>query len=331
MLVRTTLATVLGATLLLAGITTTAEASAEEVTLGTLAPKNSPWGKVFSAWAKAVNKKTDGKLDLKFYWNGSQGDEKAMIDKMRAGQLDGGAVTSVGLAKIHKDFLGLQMPGLCTNWKCVDKVRNGVASDLQGKAEGAGFYLLGWGDVGLARTFSKGKAIKSPDDLKGMKVYGSESDPAAKVIGSVIGYTPVLKGVPALLPALSSGQVNVATVPALAATQLQWSSHFDHVTDDAAAGVIGGLVVRKKTIDGLPGDVKDTLKSTGKKAGEMLTDRIREEDAKAFKLVSGKMKVVTLSGDEKGKWKKVFAEIRTKLGQGEFSADYVKKLEGLAK
>ena len=183
MLVRRTLATLLGALMLLAGLTTASQASAEELSVGTLAPKQSPWGKVFSAWSKAVDKKTSGKLKLKWYWNGSQGGEEAMIDKMRAGQLDAGAVTSTGLAKIDKNFSAMQMPGLCTDWGCVDKVRNGVMSELQSMANKQGFYLLGKGDVGLARTFSKGKAIKTPGDLKGMKVWGSASDPMSSTLG----------------------------------------------------------------------------------------------------------------------------------------------------
>ena len=317
MLVRRTLATLLGALMLLAGLTATSKASAEELSVGTLAPKQSPWGKVFSAWSKAVDKKTKGKLKLKWYWNGSQGGEEAMIDKMRAGQLDAGAVTSTGLSKIDKNFSAMQMPGLCTNWGCVDKVRNGVMSELQGMANKQGFYLLGKGDVGLARTFSKGKAIKTVGDLKGMKVWGSASDPMSSTLGSVLGYTPVKKTVPSLLPAITSGQVNVATVPSLAATQLQWASHFDHVSKTPAAGVIGGLVVRKAKLDGLPGDVKDVFKTTGDKAGQMLTKRIRKEDEKAYKKLVSKQDDRREARRERSRffrWRSFFKKIRKEAG-----------------
>jgi TRAP-type transport system periplasmic protein len=329
MLVRRTFATLLGALILLAGLTAPSQASAEELSIGTLAPKKSPWGKVFSAWSKAVKKKTDGKLKLKWYWNGSQGGEEAMVAKMRAGQLDGAAMTSTGLSKIDKKFSALQMPGLCADWGCVDRVRDGVYGELQSMANAQGFYLLGKGDVGLARTFSKGKAVKSPSDLRAMKVWGSASDPMSSTIGSVLGYTPVKKTVPSLLPAITSGQVNAATAPALAATQLQWASHFTHVAAKPAAGVIGGLVISKKKLDGLPGDVRDILKKSGKKAGKMLTKRIRKEDEKAFKLVSGKMTVVTLGAAEEAKFKSMFKKVRRQLGQGTFPSSWVSKLEGL--
>jgi len=332
MSVRTTLATVLGAVFLLAGITATSHANAaDEIGIGTLAPKRSPWGKVFTVWGKAVAKRSGDKLKLRWYFNGAQGDEGAMVKKMMAGQLDGAAVTSVGLSKIHKDFLALQMPGLCVDWACVDRVRDGVLDELKAKSESKGFVLLGKGDVGLARTFSSNKAITSPKDLKSAKVYQWSEDPVAPITASVIGYTGVMSSVPSLLPALSSGRIDVATVPALAATQLQWSNHFKFVNDAVAAGVIGGLVIRQATVEGLPADSKALLIKTGKKAGDMLTKRIRKEDEKAFALVKKRMKLVTLQPTDEARWRSVFKKVRRRLGQGTFSAQWVSQLEGLAR
>ncbi len=330
MLVRRTLASLLGALFVLAGLAVANTAGAEELGVGTLAPKASPWGKVFTVWGKALEKKTDGKLTLRWYFNGAAGDEAAMIDKMKTGQLDGAAVTSVGLSKVNKNFLALQSPGLCTTWACVDRVRDGVMAELQKGAEGAGFFVMGKGDVGLARTFSKGKAIRSPSDLKAMKVYQWDADPVAPTTARVLGFTGVPSSVPSLLPALTSGRINTATVPSLAATQLQWANHFDHVTDSVAAGVVGGLMFSKKKVDALPGDLKEELVKTGKKAGDMLTERIRKEDAAAYELVAKKMTVVKLSADEEGVWKKKFKEVRTQLGQGTFPAAFMSKLESLA-
>lgn len=327
MFFKKSLATLVGALLILGAAST---AQAKELRFGTLAPKASHWGKVFDAWAKAVDKKSKGQLTLRWDYNGSAGDEKAMIDKISSGQLDGAAVTSVGLSAVHKPFLALQMPGLCTDWNCVDRVRGAVFFELQQGANKAGFHLLGSGDVGLARTFSKGKAIKTPGDLSSMKVYAWKDDPAAQTTASVIGYTPVLSSVPGLLPALTSGQINVATVPALAADQLQWAPHFDHVVEDVAGAAVGGLIMSKGRLDGLPGDVKSMLTDTGSKAGTMLTDKTRSQDKAAYDRIKGRMKVSTLSAAEKSQWDAKFKEIRKKLGQGTYSPAWVQKLEGLA-
>src|ERR1700723_1953170 len=93
-----------------------AHADTVTLTVGTLAPAESPWGKVFKVWKKAVNLRTNGSLDLQFFWNGQQGDEGAMVGKMRTGQLDGAALTANGLSMIYKDVLVLQLPGLFRDW-----------------------------------------------------------------------------------------------------------------------------------------------------------------------------------------------------------------------
>lgn len=330
MFLRKGLATVLGASLLLAGLATSGGAAAEEVSFGTLAPKQSPWGKVFDAWSKAVDKKSKGKLSVKWYYNGAQGDEGAMIAKIRAGQLDGAASTSVGMSIAYKPILALQMPGLFKDWATLDKARNAMMPEFQAGLKEAGFVMLGTGDVGLARTLSKGHAIKTPDDLKQMKVYRWKDDPIGPVVASVIGYNSVPSSVPGLLPALSSGRINTITVPALASTQLQWWSHVDHMTDEVAGVGIGGLMMSTKRLDALPGDMRELLSSTGKKAGGMLTERIRKEDDKAYKMLKGRLKVVSLTAGESKIWKTKFSEVRTRLGQGVFAPALIHKLENLA-
>src|SRR5688572_1295669 len=150
MFLRKKLATMLGAFVALCGVTAATTANAEEITIGTLAPKHSPWGKVFRVWKQAVEKKSDGKLELKFFFNGQQGDEGAMVGKIRAGQLDGAAITSVGLSKIYTPILALQMPGLFSDWETLDKARDALKEKFEAGAAAEGFFISGWGDVGLA-------------------------------------------------------------------------------------------------------------------------------------------------------------------------------------
>ena len=83
-----------------------------EIKIGTLAPKSSPWGKVFQTWQDSIAEQNKN-MTLTFFWNGSQGDEAAMVDKMKTGsQLDGAAITAVGLSKIWRPILALQLPGI---------------------------------------------------------------------------------------------------------------------------------------------------------------------------------------------------------------------------
>lgn len=323
----------LGGLLLLSALGASREArGAEVIKIGTLAPKSSPWGKVFETWAKAVNEKSGGGLQLQFFYNGQQGDEDAMVGKIRSGQLDGAAVSGVGLSKVYKPILALQMPGLFSAWTKLDAARNAMKSEFEKGALDAGFFIAGWADIGLVRMMSKGFAIKTPADYKGKKAVYVRADPMQPAVYSVIGgVSEVPLNVPEILPNLNIGAVNVLSAPCLAAEQLQWSGKLDNLNDAVIGVAIGATIFSQKRLHALPADLRAILLDTSKVAASALTTRIRAEDAAALARLKGKMTVTTMSADDKAKWERIFKTARQKLAQGTFSADLVTKLEGYAK
>ena len=333
MMMRRAAMKLVGALALLVGVGVSQNASAAEVIkIGTLAPKASPWGQVFSVWEKAVKEKSNGAVEIQFFYNGQQGDEGAMVGKMKAGQLDGAAVTAVGLGKIFKNIAAIQMPGLFTTWAKLDSARDAMKGEFEKGVSDAGFTLAGWSDVGAVHVMSKGFDIRSPDDIKGKKPYMWRDDVVQPILYQVIGgVTPVPLNVPEVLPNLNTGAINIVNAPSLAAEQLQWSSKLDTITSDVSAMAIGALVFSSKRIDALPADLKAIVMDTGKIAATALTKRIRSEDDAAFNRMKGKMKVVDLTADEKAKWASIFQQTRQRLAQGTFSPDLVAKLEALAK
>jgi TRAP-type C4-dicarboxylate transport system substrate-binding protein len=303
----------------------------EKLKIGTLAPQASPWGQVFKVWAKAVKEKSGGRLELQFFFNGSQGDEGAMVGKMKSGQLDGAAVTAVGLSKMYKPIVALQMPGLFRSWGKLDAARDALKGEFEKGIGDAGFTTLGWGDVGLYHLMSKGFAIRAPEDLKGKKPYMWRDDIVQPVLYQVIGgITPVPLNIPEVLPNLNTGAINCLTAPSLAAEQLQWASKLDHIVSNVGGAAIGALVMSTKRLDALPGDLKAIMIDTGKIAGSALTARIRNEDAAAFGRMKGKMTVIDLSPAESSRWDGIFKQVRQRLGQGTFDPALVAKLEGMA-
>ena len=317
--------------LALATLSTSTVVQAETLSIATLAPRKSAWGKVFTAWSKAIDKKTAGKLKLSFYWNGAQGDDGTVVGKLRSGQIDGATLGAAGLAEIHRPALALQLPGLFTTWESIDRATAALYPELRDAFADEGFYLSSIGDVGRGRTLSKGKAIRSPADLVGMKPAAPRDSVVAPVMASVLGATPVRVGFGEILPALSAGRINMITVPALAADQLQWAPFFDHIGTDVVGIGIGAMVLSQKRIDALPADVVETMRKTGEKAGKILRKRIRKMDDEAYERLSQRMTKVTLTEAEKKVWAQKFAEVRQRLGQRVFTPELVRRVEELAR
>lgn len=332
MMTRRTVVKLLGASTLATGLGISTRARAAEVLkIGMVHPKSSPWGQAVDVWVKTVMEKSEGQLELQVFANGQQGDEAAMVAKMKAGQLDGALLSSVGLAKIHAPFAALELPGLATTWAKRDAAREAMKGVFEKGAADAGFLLAGWGDVGLARLATKGFAVRSPDDLKGKKPWLWREDVVTPAVFAAIGgITAVPLGTPEVLPNLNTGAVNAVSAAPLLMEQMQWAGKLDTIHDDVTTAVALGITFSQKRLAALPVKLRAVLTDTAAVTAAALLKRIRAEDAAAFTRLKAKMTLVTRTADERAKWEAVWKQARQKLAQGTFPPDLVAKLETLA-
>jgi TRAP-type C4-dicarboxylate transport system substrate-binding protein len=298
----------------------------EEVKLGTLAPADSAWGKVFKAWAKAVEEESSGALKLTWYFNGTQGDELAMVGKMRSGQLDGGAFTSTGLNQIDSNYGALSMPGLWASWEKFDAGREQLRPKFDKAFTDKGFVILGTGDVGMAHIMSRGGPVRVPDDLKKFHPFYIHGDVIGQKFLEVVGISnPKPLHVPMILPAVArraDDAHDVINTPAIAAEQLQWAPHFDNINTLNTGVGMGALVMKKDRYDALPADVRAIMEKTGKNTGELLTKRIRGIDNAAFERFKANKTVTDPTPDERAAWAATFKKTRDALkAENKFRAD----------
>ena len=132
--------------------------------VASLAPAGSSWMKILNAWNKTLQEKTDGRLKMRFYPGGSQGDERDFVRKMRVGQLDAAVMTMTGISMVVRAMIVLVLPGFLDTYEELDRVRGKMAPQFEAMFDKEGFKLVGWGDAGLIRLFSA-KAFRSPSEL----------------------------------------------------------------------------------------------------------------------------------------------------------------------
>jgi TRAP-type C4-dicarboxylate transport system substrate-binding protein len=275
--------------------------------IATLAPKQSPWGKVFRAWSKAVDEKTKGTVAVTWLWNGVAGPERNVVGKIRTGELAGGAITAVGLSSAYKPIVALQMPGAFTTWEQLDRARTALRPEFDAELEKQGFAVVGWGDVGKARTFSRGFEVRLPSDLRGKSpAVGVDDVIAPKVLEAIGGVVGHPGDVNELLPMLQSGAVDVLTAPAIAVEQLQWAAYLDHMNTGVVAFGIGATILSKKALDELSPDQRDVVMDTGRRASQLLEARIRHEDDESFERLEKKMVVHDPTDAERAAWQTVW-------------------------
>ena len=285
---------------------------AVELRLATLAPSGSSWMKVFNAWNLTVKEQTGNTLKLRFYDGGSQGDERDFVRKMRAGQMDGAALTTTGLGMLVRQVLVLSVPGVIEEYEQLDSVRAELGGRFEKMFETEGYTLLGWGDVGKTRLFSMEK-IERPSDIKKLRPWVWKDDPIFAEFLKVVGANPVRLGVPEVYPALQTGMVDTLPASALAAVSLQWYTRLKYLSKRNSGIIVGATIIRTDKFEALTEDQQNVLASTGIRAHKALNRSIRRDDDKSYATVLKRGLTAVDTSEHQAEWEEAGRQVRERL------------------
>lgn len=280
-----TLATLFGS----AGI---AAADSVEIRMATLAPSGSRWEKTLSEGGATIEKETEGRVKVKYYADAGQGDERDYIRKINQGQLDGAAVTSVGLAMIDESIRVLELPMMFESEAELDYVRGKMWKYFQKKFEKKGFQLGEPGDVGWVYFLSK-KKVETLADLKNQKVWMWGDDQVVKETFKVLGVSGVPLGVPEVDANLTSGKINACYGPPLAAMVLGWANKVKYMTSMPMSYAIGATIIRLDALKGISKDDLKTVLKVTKKSAKALRKAVRKDNKNSEKQMKRKGVTIT--------------------------------------
>jgi TRAP-type C4-dicarboxylate transport system substrate-binding protein len=303
------------------------------IKLACLAPAGSSWDKVFRAWSNSLSKETGGALSFQIYPGGQKGDERDVIRRMKLGEIDAGAMTSIGLGQIARPTYVLQMPGIIQSYKELNYVREKLAPEFNAMFEKEGYTLLGWGDAGFLRQFSK-KPILKPEDLKTVRPWVPRDDPTLPEMMKIIGANGVPLGIPEVFPALQTGMVDTVVVSAIAAVALQWFRYVTHMSKEAPVAILAATVLRSDLYKALPPDHQKKLMETSKKAHAAMMENVQKEDLAAFKTLTGRgIQVYEAQGtpEQKKAWDALNAELIKRMTGRLWSKELLEKVLAVAK
>ena len=160
----------LGAFFLPGSIPAAEAEAATDIRFASLAPPGSAFMKLMKAWNRSLKDGTEGRVELRFYSGGSQGDERDFIRKVRAGQMDAAGVSTTGLGMVARPVLVLASPGLITEYDQLERTRTELNDRFTKLFEDNGFVLLNWGEAGKTRLFSM-EPFAKPEDLKRLRPW----------------------------------------------------------------------------------------------------------------------------------------------------------------
>lgn len=169
-----------------------------------------PWGKGAQAWADKVRERTQGRIQIKLYPGVSliQGDQTREFSALRQGVIDLAVGSTINWSPQVRQLNLFSLPFLFPDYAAVDAVTQGeVGKSLFRTLEQAGVVPLAWGENGYREISNSKKPIKSPEDLKGLKIRVVGS-PLFLDTFSALGANPTQMSWADAQPAFASGAVD---------------------------------------------------------------------------------------------------------------------------
>ncbi|HHB79868.1 MAG TPA: TRAP transporter substrate-binding protein [Saprospiraceae bacterium] len=222
-------------------------------------PVGHPVSKAIEYLAKRCDEISGGELTIKIYPSGQLGSEQQNVELLQLGSLAMTKVSAAVLEGFSQDYKPLGLPYIFRDKKhyfdvCDSEIGKDILLSTQKKwLRGMCFF-----DAGSRSFYSTKKQIKTPDDLKGMKIRVMKSKTAMDMVEALGGSpTPLSWG--ELYTALQSGVVDGAENNP---PTFYNSHHFEvckYYTLDEHASIPDVLIMSQVVWDGLTPKEQEVL------------------------------------------------------------------------
>ncbi|MFV0346512.1 MAG: TRAP transporter substrate-binding protein [Bacteroidales bacterium] len=318
----------LGCTIILASCSDKGKSEVKELKLAHGLPTDHPVHKGIIKMAEEVKRISGGKMEIKVYPGGQLGSEQDCIEMLQLGALAMTKVSSATMEGFCDDYKVLGLPYIFRNEQHVFSVLDSdigeriLMSPYEKKLVGLCFY-----DAGSRSFYTRDKQVRTPDDVKNMKVRVMKSPIAVGMIRSMGGIpTPMAYG--ELYTALQNGGVGGAENNP---PSLYTSRHYEvckYYTLDEHSTVPDVLMISRHVWDKLSDQEQKWLKEAAKFSVPYQRQYWKEDEEKCLaELRAAGVTVLDLSDDEK----KTFADItRDNIENAKSNAllkDYIEKIE----
>ena len=250
----------------LAAVAFSLPAAAKEFRSADVHPEDYPTVMAVKQMSEAVKKRTGGKHSIKVFTGTQLGGEKDTIEQTKIGALDLVRINSAPMNNIVPETLVPSLPFIFRDVTHMRKVLDGAIGDEILKAlEPHGYVGMAFYDAGARSFYNTKKPIRTPADMKGMKIRVQQSDLFVGMLQALgANATPMPYG--EVYTALKTGLVDGA--------ENNWPSydtarHFEvakYYTVNEHSMVPEILMFSKKIFDTLPADEQKIFKQAAKES-----------------------------------------------------------------
>ena len=262
------------------GFSVSFTASAQtELKIGWTNTIDSHYGVGVTTFGDEIFKRTNGRYKLKYFPSGALGGEREMLEAVQLGTQEM-IITSTGpVGNFVSETRIVDIPYLFRDYAHARKVLDGqIGQDLLTKFPAKGLVAISWMENGFRHITNSKRAVKTPDDVKGLKIRTMENKVHMEAF-KAMGALPTPMNMNEVFTALQTGTVDGQEnpIPVILANKLYTVQKY--VTLDSHVYSPALLIINKGIWDKMSEADKGAFKEAAKIALVANRKKVNDDEA----------------------------------------------------
>ena len=232
-----------------------------KIRFGHVAPPPHPQNKAALFFKDYVERESGGRIQVSVHPLGQLGGEIAQTEAVTLGTQEMASITSEALTNFVPQMGLFSLPFFYENFEELERIWSGdIGYKIMGEFAKTGMYCLAWSSNGFRDWANSERPIKSPEDMKGMKLRCTEA-PVYIDSYKALGVDPITMPWPEVFSATQQKVIDGLDLPVIALEMIKFYETTKYLTISNGwpnSGIM--TVVNKAFFDKLPADLKEVVR-----------------------------------------------------------------------
>jgi len=224
------------------------------------------WGMSAQKWCDLIKERTDGKVNVKPYWNSQllAGKQMNWFQAVAEGSIDFAVESTINSSSIVKSHNLFSLPFFINTYENLDKIEYGeTGKKMFAEMEKMQVKALAWGENGFRQLTNDKKPVRTPEDMKGLRLRVCPA-PIYDDIFKQLGADPINMNWGDAVASFQQGAVDGQENPygVLLPVKIweyhKYATNWNYLVDPLL------FVVSKRVWDSFPEDIQAIIEETAK-------------------------------------------------------------------
>jgi tripartite ATP-independent transporter DctP family solute receptor len=260
--------------------------------VGTIAPAGSPWIQSLELMKKNVEAGgPGGGIQFQIFPGGQLGDEVQLAEGTQFGTIECSGISAGALATLVPSFDVFELPYV---WNSPEEayyvIDNHFRAYFAQELQKHGLVLLGWSENGWRNFHTRNRAIRRPEDLRGLRMRSQES-PIHLAFWRALGANAQPMAVTDVYQAFERGVIDGGENTIVLTMATGWAEVIKHVTISRHIYQPAVLVCNKKAYDRLTAAQRARVAEAMAVTEKDMRQRLAESEVETLALFRTDLKI----------------------------------------